>query len=145
MLKKLISAAAIGVLGLAAATFGSAQAAVTNLGTGALALPADPLVIQTQAKGGKTARRSAAPRRASPRRQAAPRRASTTRKAVPRRAAPHRSARAYRWSRDRRYRFYGPFFAVPLGFSLYATHPCYDWGFGPSGWGYYWNEARCPL
>lgn len=50
-----------------------------------------------------------------------------------------------RWSRDRRHRFYGAFFAVPLGFALYAGNPCYDWSFGPHGWGYYWNYYRCPL
>ena len=145
-MKKLISAAAIGALALAAATFGSAQAAVTNLGTAILAVPAESQLVQAQAKrSGKAGRRSAAPRRASPSRKAAPRRASPTRKAAPRRVAPRRSAQTYRWSRDRRHRFYGPYFAVPLGFTLYATHPCYDWVYGSRGWGYYWNYTRCPL
>jgi hypothetical protein len=157
MIKKLISATAIGLLGLAAANFGSAQAAVRNLGTAVLAHPGESYLVEVQARtSGKSARRSAAPRRASPSRQVAPRRASPTRKAAPRRAsptrkaaprrtAPRRSARTYRWSRDRRHRFYGSYFAVPFGFALYANHYCYDWVYGPRGWGYYWNYRRCPL
>jgi hypothetical protein len=157
MVKKLISAAALGLLGLAAANFGSAQAAVRNLGTAVLTHPGDSYLVEVQARtSGESARRSAAPRRASPSRQvaprrasparkAAPRRASPTRKAAPRRTAPRRSARTYRWSRDRRHRFYGSYFAVPFGFALYANHYCYDWVYGPRGWGYYWNYRRCPL
>ena len=168
MVKKLILAAVIGLLGLAAANFGSAQAAVRNLGTAVLAHPGDSYLVEVQARtSGKAARRSATPRRASPSRQVAPRRASPTRKAAPRRAsptrkaaprrvsptrkaaprrtAPRRSARTYRWSRDRRHRFYGSYFSVPFGFALYASHYCYDWEYGPRGWGYYWNYDRCPL
>jgi hypothetical protein len=179
MVKKLISAAALGLLGLAAANFGSAQAAVRNLGTAVLTHPGDSYLVEVQARtSGESARRSAAPRRASPSRQVAPRRASPTRRAAPRRAsptrkaaprragptrraaprrasptrraaprrtAPRRSARTYRWSRDRRHRFYGSYFAVPFGFALYANHYCYDWVYGPRGWGYYWNYRRCPL
>jgi hypothetical protein len=157
MVKKFISAAAIGLLGLAAANFGSAQAAVRNLGAAVLAQPGDTNVIEAQARtSGKAAPRSAAPRRASPSQRAAPRRASPTRRAAPRRAspirkaaprrvAPRRTARTYRWSRDRRHRFYGSYFAVPFGFALYANHYCYDWVYGSRGWGYYWNYDRCPL
>ena len=50
-----------------------------------------------------------------------------------------------RWSRDPRHRYYGAFFAVPFGYALYAGNSCYDWRFGPRGWGYYWNYYRCPL
>jgi hypothetical protein len=157
MVKKSISAAAIGLLGLAAANFGSAQAAVTNLGTAVLVHSGESDLIEVQAStSGRAAPRSAAPRRASPSRQVAPRRASPTRKAAPRRVSPTRkaaprriargrSARTYRWSRDRRHRFYGSYFAVPFGFALYANHYCYDWVYGSRGWGYYWNYDRCPL
>ncbi len=59
-------------------------------------------------------------------------------------AAPRRSTR-YRWSRDRRHRFHGAYFAVPFGFAIYANHYCYDWRDGSRGLGYYWNYERCPL
>jgi hypothetical protein len=49
------------------------------------------------------------------------------------------------WTLDRRYRYYGGYFIVPVGSPLYATHPCYDWFYGPYGWGYYWDYDRCPV
>jgi hypothetical protein len=146
---KFISAAAIGIVGLAAAAFESAQAGMISLGAATHAAQSHVIQVQTS-KRGNAARRSAAPRQASPSRRVAPRRSSSSRKAAPRlatprKAAPRRDSRRYRWSRDRRHRFYGPYFAVPWGFTLYATHPCYDWRYGSRGWGYYWNYARCPL
>ena len=49
------------------------------------------------------------------------------------------------WTLDRRHRYHGAYFIVPVGSPLYATHPCYDWFYGPYGWGYYWNYDRCPV
>lgn len=50
------------------------------------------------------------------------------------------------WSRDRRHRFFGAFLlGVPFGYAAIAAHPCYDWTYGPYGWGYYWNYYRCPV
>ena len=62
----------------------------------------------------------------------------------PGRASPGRPG-VWRWSRDRRHRFYGAFFGVPFGTALYGSHYCYDWRAGPRGWGYYWNYGRCPI
>jgi hypothetical protein len=107
---------------------------------GAGAISAQSHIVQAQARP----RAKAAPRSVAPRR-AAPRRVAPVRRVAPRRASPRRPAPVYRWTRDRRHRFYGTFFAVPFGFALYAAHPCYDWRFGRQGWGYYWNYRRCPL
>ncbi len=63
MVKKLISAAAIGLLGLTAATFGSAQAAIKNLGTAVLAHPFKANVIHAQERKTGRAARSSGPRR----------------------------------------------------------------------------------
>jgi hypothetical protein len=42
--------------------------------------------------------------------------------------------------------FFGAFLlGVPYGYATVASHPCYDWTFGPNGWGYYWNHYRCPV
>ncbi|MFN3746561.1 MAG: hypothetical protein ACK4TL_17810 [Hyphomicrobiaceae bacterium] len=148
MLKKLIPAAAVGALALAAA-FGSAEAAATKLV--APASSAEILPIQVRSDGSGTPRaRSSTPRSSGPSRSAAPRRASPApraapRRAAPRHAAPRRTTRPYRWTRDRRYRYYGPYFIVPFGYWLYDEHYCYDWRYGPRGWGYYWNYRRCPL
>jgi hypothetical protein len=50
------------------------------------------------------------------------------------------------WSRDHRYAFYGAVLVgVPLGYAMIEGNPCYDWTYGPSGWGYYWNYYRCPV
>lgn len=50
------------------------------------------------------------------------------------------------WSRDRRHAFYGAvLIGVPYGYATYASHPCYDWVYGPQGPGYYWNYDRCPV
>lgn len=50
------------------------------------------------------------------------------------------------WSRDHRYAFYGAVLVgVPLGYAMVADNPCYDWNYGPNGWGYYWNYYRCPV
>ena len=49
------------------------------------------------------------------------------------------------WTIDRRHRYHGAYFIVPVGSPLYATHPCYDWFYGPYGWGYYWDYDRCPV
>ena len=157
MVKKLISAAAIGLLGLTAATFGSAQAAIKNLGTAVLAHPFETNVIHAQERKTGRAARSSGPRRtgssgrSSVTRRAGPsRRPTVTQRARPgrraiSRAAPRRSSQSHRYSRDGRHRFYGSYFAVPFGFALYANHYCYDWDYGSRGWGYYWNYERCPL
>ena len=50
-----------------------------------------------------------------------------------------------RWSRDHRHRYYGPYFIVPFGYELYAGNSCYDWAYGPHGWGYYWDYWTCPV
>ncbi|MEX0589568.1 MAG: hypothetical protein WD207_00620 [Xanthobacteraceae bacterium] len=45
-----------------------------------------------------------------------------------------------------RHHFHGAFlFGVPFGVAVYASHPCYDWIYGPQGLGYYWNYDRCPV
>jgi hypothetical protein len=50
------------------------------------------------------------------------------------------------WSRDHKHKFFGTFLiGVPFGYAAIETHPCYDWVYGPQGWGYYWNYARCPV
>jgi hypothetical protein len=42
--------------------------------------------------------------------------------------------------------FFGGFLVgVPFGYAAVTGHPCYDWTFGPNGWGYYWNYYRCPV
>lgn len=129
MFRKLISLGALGMLGLTAVAFGPAQANVRNLANTVGILPLEENVIQAKA----SKRVKAGPRRTGPRR------AHPGRRAIPRRAVPRRL------KRHRRHRFHGPVFIVPFGYSLYATHPCYDWRFGPRGWGYYWNYWRCPL
>jgi hypothetical protein len=50
------------------------------------------------------------------------------------------------WDRHHRHRFFGAFLVgIPLGYAAISTHPCYDWVYGPYGWGYYWNYDRCPV
>jgi hypothetical protein len=50
------------------------------------------------------------------------------------------------WSRDHRHRFFGAFLiGVPFGYAAVSSHPCYDWFYGPQGWGYYWSYDRCPV
>jgi hypothetical protein len=50
------------------------------------------------------------------------------------------------WSRDHRHAFYGAILlGVPFGYAMVESNPCYDWNYGPSGWGYYWNYYRCPV
>jgi len=50
------------------------------------------------------------------------------------------------WSRDHRHRFFGAFLiGVPFGYAAVASHPCYEWFYGPQGWGYYWDYGRCPV
>jgi hypothetical protein len=135
MLRKFMFATVgLGALGLAAASSGSAQAAGAHLSPTLRNLPIESNLIEVQSKP----KAKVAPRRAAPRHVAPPR-------AAPRHVAPRHVAPRYRWARDRRHRYYGAFFAVPFGFGLYATHYCYDWRFGPGGWGYYWNYFRCPL
>jgi hypothetical protein len=58
---------------------------------------------------------------------------------------PRRPHGPVRWSRDHRHRFYGSYFIVPFGYGLYASNSCYDWEYGPHGWGYYWDYAECPV
>ncbi len=61
------------------------------------------------------------------------------------RTAHNNPRRPVRWSRDHRHRFYGSYFIVPFGYGLYASNSCYDWEYGPHGWGYYWDYAECPV
>jgi hypothetical protein len=50
------------------------------------------------------------------------------------------------WDRHHRHRFYGAFLiGVPYGYYAVTGNPCYDWIYGPEGWGYYWNYDRCPV
>jgi hypothetical protein len=50
------------------------------------------------------------------------------------------------WDRHHRHRFLGAFlFGIPFGYAAITAHPCYDWTYGPYGWGYYWNYDRCPV
>ena len=50
------------------------------------------------------------------------------------------------WDRHHKHRFFGAFLiGVPFGYAAVSTHPCYDWIYGPQGWGYYWNYDRCPV
>jgi hypothetical protein len=50
------------------------------------------------------------------------------------------------WDRHHKHRFFGVFLVgVPYGYYAVADHPCYDWVYGPQGWGYYWNYDRCPV
>jgi hypothetical protein len=49
------------------------------------------------------------------------------------------------WDRHHKHRFFGAFLiGVPFGYYVVASNPCYDWIYGPQGWGYYWNYDRCP-
>lgn len=57
--------------------------------------------------------------------------------------APRKVPNDVRWVHGHRY--YGAYFIVPFGASIYANHYCYDWFFGPYGQGYYWNYDRCPI
>jgi hypothetical protein len=50
------------------------------------------------------------------------------------------------WDRHHKHRFFGAFLiGVPFGYATVSDHPCYDWIYGPQGWGYYWNYDRCPV
>ena len=50
------------------------------------------------------------------------------------------------WDRHHKHRFFGVFLiGVPYGYYAVAEHPCYDWLYGPQGWGYYWSYDRCPV
>jgi hypothetical protein len=50
------------------------------------------------------------------------------------------------WDRHHKHRFFGAFLiGVPFGYYVVASNPCYDWIYGPQGWGYYWNYDRCPV
>jgi len=50
------------------------------------------------------------------------------------------------WDRRHRHRFFGAFLVgIPFGYAAISAHPCYDWIYGPQGWGYYWNYDRCPV
>lgn len=50
------------------------------------------------------------------------------------------------WDRHHKHRFFGVFLiGVPYGYYAVADHPCYDWFYGPQGWGYYWSYDRCPV
>jgi hypothetical protein len=154
MLKKLIPAAAVGALALATA-FGSAEAAVTKIAATNLAPSAEALV--TLIKDGKSSRsmrassrtgsRSAPSAKFSARSKSAPsvKRFGSTSKRAPKVKTSRRPSKVIRWSRDRRYRYYGPYFIIPFDYWLYDDHPCYDWRYGSRGWGFYWNYARCPL
>jgi hypothetical protein len=56
---------------------------------------------------------------------------------------PHLTHRG--WDRHHKHRFFGAFLiGVPFGYYTIASNPCYDWIYGPQGWGYYWNYDRCP-
>jgi hypothetical protein len=50
------------------------------------------------------------------------------------------------WDRHHKHRFFGAFLiGVPFGYAAISANPCYDWVYGPQGWGYYWNYDRCPV
>jgi hypothetical protein len=50
------------------------------------------------------------------------------------------------WDRHHKHRFFGAFLiGVPYGYYAVVSNPCYDWFYGPQGWGYYWNYDRCPV
>jgi hypothetical protein len=50
------------------------------------------------------------------------------------------------WDRHHKHRFFGAFLiGVPFGYAAVSAHPCYDWLYGPQGWGYYWSYDRCPV
>jgi hypothetical protein len=50
------------------------------------------------------------------------------------------------WDRHHKHRFFGAFLiGVPFGYAAISAHPCYDWVYGPQGWGYYWSYDRCPV
>jgi hypothetical protein len=58
----------------------------------------------------------------------------------------HVSLKHRGWDRHHKHRFFGAFLiGVPFGYSVVAANPCYDWIYGPQGWGYYWNYDRCPV
>jgi len=57
---------------------------------------------------------------------------------------PHLAHRG--WDRHHKHRFFGAFLiGVPFGYATISAHPCYDWIYGPQGWGYYWSYDRCPV
>lgn len=57
---------------------------------------------------------------------------------------PHLAHRG--WDRHHKHRFFGAFLiGVPYGYYAISGNPCYDWFYGPEGWGYYWNYDRCPV
>ena len=57
---------------------------------------------------------------------------------------PHLAHRG--WDRHHKHRFFGAFLiGVPYGYYAVSAHPCYDWLYGPQGWGYYWSYDRCPV
>jgi hypothetical protein len=57
---------------------------------------------------------------------------------------PHLAHRG--WDRHHHHRFYGAFLiGVPFGYTAISANPCYDWIYGPQGWGYYWNYDTCPV
>jgi hypothetical protein len=57
---------------------------------------------------------------------------------------PHLAHRG--WDRHHKHRFFGVFLiGVPYGYYAVADNPCYDWLYGPQGWGYYWSYDRCPV
>jgi hypothetical protein len=57
---------------------------------------------------------------------------------------PHLAHRG--WDRHHKHRFFGAFLiGVPYGYYAISAHPCYDWLYGPQGWGYYWSYDRCPV
>jgi hypothetical protein len=57
---------------------------------------------------------------------------------------PHLAHRG--WDRHHKHRFFGAFLiGVPYGYYAISANPCYDWLYGPQGWGYYWSYDRCPV
>lgn len=150
MSNKLIPVAFVGAFALATSIFASAQAAVTGAVSSKMAVSAgDTLVLAKNVKGGAGGSKGGGPKTGNmgkPGSKGSMGKISS--KGGPKggpKVVKGGSKGNVRWSRDRRHRYYGGFFAVPFGFALYAGNPCYDWRLGPSGWGYYWNYRRCPL